>query len=180
MGLVRLRSKELERVDWAGWNGALARVQLVGPPSIVEAALKPDAAFWSIGTGIRENVDEAGWCQLRDEVELRRLEFVNAARRQLSPSAASLYRLVGKPGRQTDPTSSVHKGLSSASQRPSSRLDSIKFRRVFRDSGRPGVCTCRRFRRRHLPAEDDAGLDGSGICDLQSRVRRSQRAVPAS
>ncbi|MGC4797149.1 hypothetical protein ACLQ3H_23965 [Micromonospora saelicesensis] len=103
MGLVRWRSKEIERVDWAGWNAALARVQLVGPPSIVEAALKLDAAFWSIGTGIRENVDEVGWCQLRDEVELRRLEFVNAARQQLSPSTAPLHRLVGKPDRANHP-----------------------------------------------------------------------------
>ncbi|MEV1320092.1 hypothetical protein AB0J14_28905 [Micromonospora arborensis] len=103
MALVRWRSKELERVDWAGWNAALARVQLVGPPSIVEAALKLDGAFWRFGTGIRENVDEVGWCQLSDEVELRRLEFVNAARRQLSPSAAKLHRLVGKPDRANQP-----------------------------------------------------------------------------
>lgn len=97
MALVRWRSKEPERVDWAGWNAALARVQLVGSPSIVEAALGLDSAFWRFSAGIRENVDEVGWRQLRDEVEKRRLAFVNAARMQLSPSAATLRRLVGKP-----------------------------------------------------------------------------------
>lgn len=102
MALVRWRSKDLERVDWAGWNAALARVQLVAPSNIVEAALGLDTAIWRFSGGIRENVDELGWCQLRDDVENRRLAFVNAARGHLSPSAAALRRLVGKPD-ETNP-----------------------------------------------------------------------------
>lgn len=102
MALVRWRFKEVDRVDWAGWNAALARLQLVAAPTIVEAALRLDRAFWQLSTGIRGNIDDAKWCELRDEVEERRLDFVNVARRQFSPSAVALRSLIAKPNETSE------------------------------------------------------------------------------
>ncbi|MFE7873564.1 hypothetical protein ACFUYE_24830 [Micromonospora humida] len=103
MALIRWRDNEIDRVDWARWNAALARVHMVCPPSVVESAISLDEAFWHFSTGIRNKVDEARWFQLRDSVEQRRLDFVNVVRKQLSPAAGALHRLVGKPDETAGP-----------------------------------------------------------------------------
>ncbi|MEV2242207.1 hypothetical protein [Micromonospora sp. NPDC049891] len=102
MALMRWRSEEIERVDWTGWNAALARVQLVAPTNVVNAALSLDTAFWHFSDGIRDHVDETGWCQLRDEAQQQRLDFVNLVRQHLAPSAGELKSLVGRPSRSSE------------------------------------------------------------------------------
>jgi hypothetical protein len=71
--------------DWTAWNQALAVTWLVGIPEVIDAAAKMDRAFWINGTRIKTGQvsDDDAWALARDQMESARLDFINAARRNI-------------------------------------------------------------------------------------------------
>lgn len=86
--------------DWTAWNQALAVIWLVGVPEVNEAAAKMDRIFWVNGTKIKAGLitDGESWALARDQMETARLEFINAARRNIVRFSKSLTTLpVARP-----------------------------------------------------------------------------------
>lgn len=84
-----------EKVDWNGWNQALALISLVGTPTTITAAEKMDAVFWRSTTRMDEATafDEGIWADIVRELESARLAFINVARREIIGVGAGLDRL---------------------------------------------------------------------------------------
>ena len=87
------------RVDWMPWNEALAMISLVGSPDLVQLSQEMDAAMWRASTAVacgRVTTDEE-WDEFREALELTRLTFINAARRDIAKDATVIERLVSRP-----------------------------------------------------------------------------------
>ena len=87
------------RVDWMPWNEALAMLCLVASPDLVRLSQEMDAAMWRASTGVargRVRTDE-DWDQFREALELTRLTFINAARREIAKDGTIIERLVSRP-----------------------------------------------------------------------------------
>jgi hypothetical protein len=85
-------------IDWQPWNEALAMVNLIANDQIVQAAHLIDAEIWPVHLKIKaEMVQGDDWFPLRDQIEHRRREFINVARRQLGATGRSLRRSAGRP-----------------------------------------------------------------------------------
>ncbi|GAA2740540.1 MULTISPECIES: hypothetical protein [Kitasatospora] len=92
------RRGEEPDIDWPEWNRALSLVRLVAPPAVVAAADAMDAELWVISRELRGGrVGLERWLHLREPLEARHLEFVNAARESLVPGTGRLTRAVGRP-----------------------------------------------------------------------------------
>ncbi len=88
------------KADWTAWNQALAVIWLVGVPEVIDAARTMDLVFWSDGTRIKTGqiTDEDSWAAARDRMESARLDFINAARRNIVHSLATVTSLpVARP-----------------------------------------------------------------------------------
>jgi hypothetical protein len=92
---LRGQWKHDQRVDWAPWNEALAKISLVADRAVVEAAGEIDAVFWRHSDRINrgEITDEAAWFTATEPMEAARLAFVNTAKRHVLGSADRLDRL---------------------------------------------------------------------------------------
>jgi hypothetical protein len=84
-----------EKVDWYGWNQALALISLVGTPTSIAAADKMDAAFWNSTSQMDKAgaFDEAIWANIVQQLETARLSFINEARREIIGVSVALERL---------------------------------------------------------------------------------------
>jgi hypothetical protein len=84
-----------EKVDWYGWNQALALISLVGTPKSIAAADKMDAVFWNSTSRMDEAdaFDEGIWADIVQRLETARLSFINEARRELIGVSVDLERL---------------------------------------------------------------------------------------
>jgi len=91
-----------EKVDWNGWNQALALISLVGTPTLIAAADKMDAVFWS-STARMDNAgafDAGIWAEIVQQMEAARVAFINGARREIVGFSAQLERLpIARPAR---------------------------------------------------------------------------------
>jgi hypothetical protein len=59
-------------------------IWLVGTPVVVAEARRMDRIFWLCGDRIKVGkASEEGWAQVRDEMEVSRRDFMNAARREV-------------------------------------------------------------------------------------------------
>lgn len=87
------------RVDWMPWNEALALIGLLGPPELVRLAQEMDAAMWRASSMVNsgKQLTEEVWIELREPLEVTRLQFLNAARRTIAKDAAVIERLVSRP-----------------------------------------------------------------------------------
>jgi hypothetical protein len=96
--------------DWTAWNQALAMVWFVGTPAVRAGARRMDRIFWLCSARIQNGhvADEADWAAVRDEMEVARRDFINAARRDVvdtkesaddvpvaRPSLAEIHQLFG-------------------------------------------------------------------------------------
>jgi hypothetical protein len=84
-----------EKVDWYGWNEALALISLVGTPASIAAADKMDAVFWNSTSRMDKasGFDEAIWGEIVQHLETARLSFINEARREIIGVSVDLERL---------------------------------------------------------------------------------------
>jgi ribosomal protein L39E len=84
-----------EKVDWNGWNQALALISLVGTPALIASADEMDAVFWRSTSRMEEvaEFDEVAWADIVQEMEAARLSFINVARREIIGISAELERL---------------------------------------------------------------------------------------
>ena len=90
-------------LDWRKWNDALAMVNLVADHAIVSAAIAIDEQFWPVSRQVQRGwVSDDGWATLRDRVEAKRIDFVNAARGKLNAAGPPVHRLTGRPS-SSDP-----------------------------------------------------------------------------
>ncbi|MGP4030056.1 hypothetical protein [Actinomadura sp. 3N407] len=97
-GEVRPVSGQSSEIDWRPWNEALAMVNLIANDQIVEAAHVLDAEIWPVHLKIKaEMLQGDDWFPLRDQIEQRRREFINVARRQLGATGRPLHRISGRP-----------------------------------------------------------------------------------
>jgi hypothetical protein len=101
MQLALLRQQRHgHEADWTAWNQALAVIWLVGIPEVIGAAAKMDRVFWINGTRIKtgQATDEDAWASARDQMESARLDFINAARRNIVRSLVPVNDLpVARP-----------------------------------------------------------------------------------
>ena len=101
-------------LDWRPWNEAIATISLVADHDIVHAALAIDAEFWRAHQRLRRGwLGEGGWPALRDPIDARRQDFINAARRHLARPGPPLHRLNGRPARD-DPFWELRRSYFSA------------------------------------------------------------------
>ncbi|MBE1487565.1 hypothetical protein [Plantactinospora soyae] len=94
------REGEKVDVDWADWNRALGMVVLVSQTDLAAAAVAVDEQLWRLhilAGKHRHPINGAEWDDLSAPLEQARLDFVNAARRELSRSNAPLPRMMGRP-----------------------------------------------------------------------------------
>lgn len=92
------RKNRKQDVNWGPWNEALATVSIVADQSIVDAAVRIDECFWPSSTKVDLlNVTDDEWFAMRDEIESRRLEFINTSRRVLGRSGPALKQILGRP-----------------------------------------------------------------------------------
>jgi hypothetical protein len=74
-----------ERVDWSGWNEALAFTWLVCSPNIAQAARSIDEMFWRYGAELGGGrFSDESWAEARDAIEEARLTFINTARVEIA------------------------------------------------------------------------------------------------
>ena len=73
------------KADWTAWNQALAVIWLIGVPDVIDAAAAMDRVFWTDGTRIKTGqiTDDDAWAVARDRMGSARLDFVNAAGRNI-------------------------------------------------------------------------------------------------
>jgi hypothetical protein len=78
--------------DWTAWNEALAMIWLVGTPAVLAEARRMDRTFWLCSARIKNGqvANEADWAAVRDEMEIARRDFINAARREVVHTNASV------------------------------------------------------------------------------------------
>jgi hypothetical protein len=82
---LRRQWRHKEKVDWNGWNQALAMISLVGTPNTIQSAYDMDAVFWestSLMTKLHA-AQEADWAEFVRQLESARLRFINVARREV-------------------------------------------------------------------------------------------------
>jgi hypothetical protein len=92
------RKNRQQDVDWGPWNEALAAVSIVADQSIVDAAVQIDGCFWPSSRKVDSlNVADAEWLAIRNQIETRRLEFINTTRRVLGRSGPPLQQILGRP-----------------------------------------------------------------------------------
>ena len=94
------REGRRSEVDWAAWNRALGMVTLVSEAPLASAAVAIDEQMWRLHLVSQQQthpIDRADWERLTAPLEEARLAFLNAARRELSPSATPLPRMMGRP-----------------------------------------------------------------------------------
>lgn len=92
------RKQRKQDVDWGPWNEALATISIVADRSIVNAAVRIDECFWpSSGKVDSLTVSDAEWFAIRDQIESRRLEFINISRRVLGRHGSPLQQILGRP-----------------------------------------------------------------------------------
>lgn len=100
LGLRNQLRRRIHRVDWTGWNEALAMVCLVGKPELVRLAQEMDVALWHASRTVaytEEEISEERWIELRNPLEQSRLVFLNAARRAIARDVSVVERLVSRP-----------------------------------------------------------------------------------
>lgn len=92
------RSGRFVSHGWSDWNRALAVVALVASTPVAAAANTIDEAFWRIGRGVGPApLTNEQWRAIISRMDMTRLAFVNAARRELSRSISDLDRAGGRP-----------------------------------------------------------------------------------
>ena len=87
---LRQQWQREEQTDWTAWNQILAMIWLVGTPALQAEARRMDRVFWLCGTRIKRGqiTGEAEWAVARDEMEVARRDFINAARREVVDTKA--------------------------------------------------------------------------------------------
>jgi hypothetical protein len=97
--LERARRKNRKQdVDWGPWNEALATTSVVAEQAVVDAAVRLDECFWPSSKKVDSlNVTDDEWRAMQDDIESRRLEFINTSRRVLRRSGPPLKQIVGRP-----------------------------------------------------------------------------------
>jgi hypothetical protein len=92
------RKNRKQDVSWGPWNEVLATISIVGDQSIVDAAVRIDECFWPSSKKVDSlNVTDDEWLAIRNEIESRRLEFINTTRRVLGRSGRPLRQILGRP-----------------------------------------------------------------------------------
>ena len=90
--------QRIEASRWAPWNQALAAVNLLADPRIVEAAHQIDALFWELHLKIaRSKVDDEEWVAIRARVRVAQLNFVNTVRARIGRKDSPLRKISGRP-----------------------------------------------------------------------------------
>jgi hypothetical protein len=89
---LRQRWRGGASADWTAWNQALAMMWLIGTPAVLTAARRMDRLFWLCSARIKRGhlANETDWASVRDEMELARRDFINASRREVVHSKASV------------------------------------------------------------------------------------------
>jgi hypothetical protein len=83
-----------DRVDWNGWNQALAMISLVGTPKTIESADQMDAIFWASTAQMKTiGRNEEDWAAIVQRLESARLTFINIARQEIVGLRTTLDRL---------------------------------------------------------------------------------------
>lgn len=106
-----------EKVDWDGWNQALALISLVGTPASVEAAARMDAVFWLSTNRMRDAgaFDETVWAGIVRDLETTRLEFINGVRADTVGLGVGLAQLpVARPPLPEQQPDAPQKGISAS------------------------------------------------------------------
>jgi hypothetical protein len=82
---LRRQWRHKEKVDWNGWNQALAMISLVGTKDAIQSANDMDAVFWESTSRMTElqTVQETDWADVVQQLESARLRFINVARREV-------------------------------------------------------------------------------------------------
>lgn len=108
----QLRNLFLNRVtqadlDWVPWTEALAVIDLVGHPSVVEAAHALDDATKKASYAARSQstAEAKDWDPIREPLEAARLSFINAARATLLVNQQPLARQDPRPALSASPRS---------------------------------------------------------------------------
>jgi hypothetical protein len=92
------RKNRKQDVDWGPWNEALATISIVADRTIVDAAVRIDECFWPSSMKVDSlSVSDAEWCAIREQIESRRLEFINSSRRVLGRSGPPVQQILGRP-----------------------------------------------------------------------------------
>jgi hypothetical protein len=119
---LRQQWKQGEGTDWTAWNQALAMIWLVGTPTVRAEAGRMDRLFWLCGGRIKNGLmtGEDSWAPVRDEMELSRRDFINAARREVvgtktfvddvpvaRPSLSEIREMFGPSAVPTSPDAAI-------------------------------------------------------------------------
>ncbi|MEV6033581.1 hypothetical protein AB0L65_20670 [Nonomuraea sp. NPDC052116] len=124
VGLIGAKSKpttKSKELDWNPWSNALGSLNTSVHQEIVDAAHAVDTEIWRAHRQIDVGLPALEmWFSLRDQIDLKRLDFVNAVRKHVT-GQEPLKRLGGRPARE-DPiwrlgeTGSIEEGPAESSE----------------------------------------------------------------